>query len=94
VEVRAMLETHSIRRNGPYVHVALPDVLSPDWHSLRRQLDEEIEDGMERAFIEVPAGWLPPDDEAALKAVEGELEDLGVEVVEERRHLFAEVFLG
>jgi hypothetical protein len=89
-----MLATHTIRRDGPYVHVTLPDVLPPNWRSLRRQLDEEIEDGADRAFLEIPGSWLPPEDEASLEAIERELRELGVDVVVERRHRFAEAFLG
>jgi len=55
-----MLETHELLRNGPYLRVTLPEVLPPDWNSLERDLDLELDDGVvEKATIVAPCCGAP-----------------------------------
>jgi hypothetical protein len=54
-EVEEMLETHELLRNGPYLRVALPEVLPPDWDSLESELDLEMGEGVvEKTTIVAP----------------------------------------
>jgi hypothetical protein len=49
-----MLESYELRRNGPYLRVILPDVLPPDWMKLTRDLELELDEGVERATLITP----------------------------------------
>lgn len=49
-----MLESYELRRNGPYLRVILPDVLPPDWTKLTRDLELELDEGVERATLVTP----------------------------------------
>lgn len=49
-----MLESYELRRNGPYLRVILPDVLPPDWTKLSRDLELELDEGVERATLVTP----------------------------------------
>lgn len=50
-----MLESsYELRRNGPYLRVILPDVLPPDWTALNRELELELDEGVERATVVTP----------------------------------------
>ena len=40
-------------RDGPYLRVVLPDVLPPDWRTLRREVETEIDDGATRVMLVV-----------------------------------------
>ena len=53
-EVREMLDTCELRRNGPYLRVILPDVLPPDWRALTRDLELELDEGVETAILVTP----------------------------------------
>jgi hypothetical protein len=89
-----MMTTHEVRHDGPYLHVTLPDVLPPDWVSLWHDVDLEIEDGVERAFLNIPGDHLAVDDENELDSFERTLREQGVDVRVRRARPFAEVFLG
>jgi hypothetical protein len=49
-----MPEASELQRNGPYLRVILPDVLPPDWTSLSRELELEVDEGVERATLITP----------------------------------------
>lgn len=49
-----MLESYELCRNGPYLRVILPDVLPPDWTALDRDLELELDEGVERATVVTP----------------------------------------
>lgn len=49
-----MLESYELRRNGPYLRVILPDVLPPDWTSLTRDLELDLDEGVEHATLVTP----------------------------------------
>jgi hypothetical protein len=91
-----MLETHELLRNGPYLTVTLPDVLPPDWDALNRDLDLELDEGVDEATVVMPY-CAPPDLalDAVLRVV-SELGRQGVRVHIERHEEapFAEVFTG
>ena len=46
--------SHELRRNGPYLRVILPDVLPPDWAALTRDLELELDEGVEYATVVTP----------------------------------------
>ena len=46
--------SHELRRNGPYLRVILPDVLPPDWTALARDLELELDEGVESAILVTP----------------------------------------
>jgi hypothetical protein len=90
-----MLATHEVRRDGPDLHVTLPDVLPPNWTMLRRDVDLDLDNGVERAFVRIPgAHHLAAEDERELISFERSLRELGVDVHVWRTMPFAEVFLG
>jgi len=88
------METHEVRRDGPYLQITLPDVLPPFWGSLIHDVDVELEDGVERAFINIPGVGLATDDERRLRSFGRSLEDQGVSVLVRRAYPDAEPFLG
>ncbi len=49
-----MFESYELRRNGPYLRVILPDVLPPDWSPLARDLELELDEGVESATLVTP----------------------------------------
>ena len=49
-----MFESYELRRNGPYLRVILPDVLPPDWTALSRDLELELDEGVETATLVTP----------------------------------------
>ena len=49
-----MFESYELRRNGPYLRVILPDVLPPDWSPLARDLEIELDEGVESATLVTP----------------------------------------
>ena len=49
-----MSESYELRRNGPYLRVILPDVLPPDWTALSRDLELELDEGVETATLVTP----------------------------------------
>jgi hypothetical protein len=49
-----MFESYELRRNGPYLRVILPDVLPPDWTVLARDLELELDEGVESATLVTP----------------------------------------
>jgi hypothetical protein len=49
-----MFESYELRRNGPYLRVILPDVLPPDWTALARDLELELDEGVETATLVTP----------------------------------------
>ena len=49
-----MFESYELRRNGPYLRVILPDVLPPDWTALARDLELELDEGVESATLVTP----------------------------------------
>jgi hypothetical protein len=70
-----------ITTDGPYLHVLMPDVVPPDWESLRRELDPEIDEGVTHiTFALGRAAGVGPDDEHLLELV-GSLRSSGVESV-------------
>jgi hypothetical protein len=52
--MRQMIDSNELRRNGPYLRVILPDVLPPDWTSLARDLELELDEGVETATLVTP----------------------------------------
>jgi hypothetical protein len=48
-----MRDGYELRRDGPYVRIVLPDVLPPDWDTLEREIDEEVQDGATRVMVMV-----------------------------------------
>jgi thiosulfate dehydrogenase (quinone) large subunit len=42
---------YELLRDGPYLRVLLSDVLPPDWNTLRREVDAEIEEGASRVVM-------------------------------------------
>jgi hypothetical protein len=50
-EVSAVRCDHELLRDGPQVRVVLPDVLPPDWDSIKREIEREIDDGAERVMV-------------------------------------------
>jgi hypothetical protein len=87
-----MMATHEVRRDGPYLQITLPDVLPPYWGSLIHDVGVELEDGAERAFINIPGAGLGTDDERRLRSFERFLEDQGVSVLVRRAYPYAEPF--
>ena len=87
-----MMATHEVRRDGPYLQITLPDVLPADWGSLIHDVDVELEDGAERAFINIPGARLGTDDERRLRSFERFLEDQGVSVLVRRAFPYAQPF--
>jgi hypothetical protein len=87
-----MMATHEVRRDGPYLQITLPDALPPYWGSLIHDVDVELEDGAERAFINIPGAGLGTDDERRLRSFERFLEDQGVSVLVRRAYPYAEPF--
>lgn len=85
-----MMATHEVRRDGPYLQITLPDALPPYWGSLIHDVDVELEDGAERAFINIPGAGLGTDDERRLRSFERFLEDQGVSVLVRRAYPYAE----
>jgi hypothetical protein len=81
-----MMAIHEVRRDGPYLQITLPDVMPPFWGSLIHDVDVELEDGVERAFINIPGTSLGPDDERRLRSFERSLEDQGVNVLVRRAY--------
>ena len=68
-----------ITTDGPYLHVLLPDVLPPDWETLRRDLDPEIDEGVTHiTFALGRAAGVGPGDPELLELV-GSLRASGVE---------------
>jgi len=57
-------------------------------------VDVELEDGGERAFINILGTGLGIDDERRLRSFERSLEDKGVNVLVRRAYPYAEPFLG
>lgn len=57
-------------------------------------VDVELEDGVERAFINIPGVGLGTDDERRLRSFGRSLEDQGVSVLVRRAYPYAEPFLG
>ena len=49
-----MIDWYELQRNGPYLRVILPDVLPPDWTALTRDLELELDEGVERATLVTP----------------------------------------
>ena len=87
-----MMATHEVRRDGPYLQITLPDVLPADWGSLIHDVGVELEDGAERAFINIPGAGLGTDDERRLRSFERFLEDQGVSVLVRRAFPYAQPF--
>jgi hypothetical protein len=87
-----MIATHEVRRDGPYLQITLPEVLPPCWGSLIQDVDVELEDGAERAFINIPGAGLGTDDERRLRSFERFLEDQGASVLVRRAYPYAEPF--
>ncbi len=83
-----MMAIHEVRRDGPYLQITLPDVLPPFWGSLIHDVDVELEDGVERAFINIPGASLGTDDERRLRSFERSLEDQGVNVLVRRAYRY------
>lgn len=46
-----MRDRYELTCDGPYVRVVLPDVLPPDWDTLEREIDEEVEDGATKVMV-------------------------------------------
>jgi hypothetical protein len=73
--------THEISADGPYLHVYLPDVVPPDWETLRRELEPELEEGASRVTLVVgQCAGIGVDDPALLDLV-GSLRSSGVQAV-------------
>jgi hypothetical protein len=75
-----MLEMTRVRRDGPHVHVTLPDVLPPDWVSIRCDVAEEVDDGVETVFVDVPGSRLSSHDERELADLDADLIADGIKV--------------
>lgn len=76
-----MLRSNEITCDGPYLRVSLPDVLPPDWGTLRRELELELEEGGSRVtFIVGRCAGITCDDPSLLDLV-GSLRSSGVDAV-------------
>jgi hypothetical protein len=76
-----MHATGTIRTDGPYLHVQLPDVIPPDWDALRHELEPEIDEGVTRVtFVLGQHAGVKPDDQELLALV-GSLRTTGVRAV-------------
>jgi hypothetical protein len=85
-----MLETHELLRNGPYLRVTLPEVLPPDWNSLERDLQLELDEGVvEKATIVAPCCGAPGLTVDAVLRLAGLFGRHGVRVWIERRDAVA-----
>ncbi len=74
-----MQSTSQITTDGPYLHVLMTDVFPPDWESLRRELDPEIDEGVTHiTFALGRSAGVKPDDAHLLELV-GSLRSSGVE---------------
>ena len=65
--------------DGPYLRVLLPDVLAPDWDTLRRDLELELDEGATRVTLVVGERSPVAEDDPSLAAVVGSLRNEGVE---------------
>lgn len=74
-----MRSTSEITCDGPYLRVHLPDVLPPDWETLRRELEVELEEGATRVtFVVGRSAGVTSDDPSLLDLV-GSLRSSGVD---------------
>ena len=96
--LRPGAETHDGNARGSARRPVLADhpsgCLAPYWGSLIHDVDVELEDGVERAFINILGTGLGIDDERRRRSFERSLEDKGVNVLVRRAYPYAEPFLG
>ena len=63
-----MRETTEITAIGPFVRVALPDVLPPNWEELRSDLEPELDEGASLVtFVLGPCCGVDRDDPSLLE---------------------------
>jgi thiosulfate dehydrogenase (quinone) large subunit len=70
---------YELLRDGPYLRVVLPDVLPPDWRTLRREVGTEIDDGADRVVLVASDGVGSGSDGARLDEMVASLRNEGVD---------------
>jgi hypothetical protein len=65
--------------DGPYLRVLLPDVLPPDWGTLRRDLELELDEGGMRVTLVVGECSPVAEDDPSLAALVGSLRNEDVD---------------
>ena len=76
-----MFDEFTIQRNGPYLHVILPD-LELDWAGVWRAVELELEEGIELVEVIAPSY---EDDESldGVRELVSKLEEQGVDAIVE-----------